>query len=126
MELRSRRPRMPLVSSSRSPVFSFVVVADTHINEDESLSSSPYQTNALANARARYVFRDIAAMSPAPRFVVHLGDIVHPVPSLPSFMQAVENFRSISSSVKVPIHLVPGNHDVGDKRVQGMPADQVC
>ncbi|NYT35891.1 calcineurin-like phosphoesterase 5 [Allopusillimonas soli] len=117
---------MSLVSSSRSPVFSFVVVADTHINEDESLSSSPYQTNALANARARYVFQDIAAMSPAPRFVVHLGDIVHPVPSLPSFMQAVENFRSISSSVKVPIHLVPGNHDVGDKRVQGMPADQVC
>lgn len=24
------------------------------------------------------------------------------------------------------LHLVPGNHDVGDKRVDWMPADQVC
>lgn len=24
------------------------------------------------------------------------------------------------------MHLVPGNHDVGDKRVDWMPADQVC
>ena len=67
-----------------SPLFSFVVVADTHVNEAEHTSTSPYETNHLANPRARHVFAEIAAMRPPPRFVVHLGDIVHPVPSLPS------------------------------------------
>src|SRR5262249_31404104 len=112
---------------NRGPLlFSFVVVADTHVNEQDGTSSSPYRTNHLANARARHVFQDIAAMSPAPAFVVHLGDIVHPVPSLPTFSDAVSQFKAIASPVKVPVHLVPGNHDVGDKRVDWMPADQVC
>lgn len=112
--------------SHGSPLFSFVVVADTHVNEDDGVSSSPYHTNALANARARHVFLDIASMDPAPKFVVHLGDIVHPVPSLPTFKQAVQCFKEIASAVKVPVHLVPGNHDVGDKHVDWMPADRVC
>ncbi len=107
-------------------LFSFVVVADTHINEGDGVSSSPYHTNRLANARARHVFLDIAAMDPPPKFVVHLGDIVHPVPSLPTFEEAVACFKEIASPVTVPVHLVPGNHDVGDKRVDWMPADQVC
>lgn len=108
------------------PLFSFVVVADTHVNESDAASSSPYQTNRLANERARHVFLDIAAMRPAPKFVVHLGDIVHPVPSLPTFGQAVDCYKDIASVVQVPVHLVPGNHDVGDKRVDWMPAEQVC
>lgn len=107
-------------------LFSFVVVADTHINESDGVSSSPFNTNCLANARARHVFLDIAAMEPQPKFVVHLGDIVHPVPSLPTFEDAVACFKDIASPVTVPVHLVPGNHDVGDKRVDWMPADQVC
>lgn len=114
-------------SASNGPrLFSFVVVADTHINEDDGVSSSPFHTNSLANARARHVFLDIAAMEPQPKFVVHLGDIVHPVPSLPTFEEAVACFKEIVSPVAVPVHLVPGNHDVGDKRVDWMPADQVC
>jgi 3',5'-cyclic AMP phosphodiesterase CpdA len=111
---------------SGKPLFSFVVVADTHVNEDDGVSSSPFHTNALANERARHVFLDIAAMEPAPKFVIHLGDIVHPVPSLPTFGDAVQCFKDIAEPVKVPVHLVPGNHDVGDKHVDWMPADQVC
>lgn len=112
---------------ARGPVlFSFVVVADTHVNESDLTSSSPYHTNQLANERARHVFQDIAAMQPAPAFVVHLGDIVHPVPSLPSFQSAVDQFKAIAEPLTVPLYLVPGNHDVGDKRVDWMPADQVC
>ena len=107
-------------------LFSFAVVADTHINQDETLSSSPYETNRLANARARQVFLDIAAMAPQPRFVIHLGDIVNPVPSLPSFAQAADHFKDIIKPVQVPVHVLPGNHDVGDKRIEWMPADQVC
>lgn len=108
------------------PLFSFVVVADTHVNERDGVSSSPYHTNALANERARHAFLDIAAMDPAPEFVIHLGDIVHPVPSLPTFDDAVACFKDIASLVDMPVHLVPGNHDVGDKRIDWMPADQVC
>ncbi len=72
------------------------------------------------------MFRDIAAMQPQPKLVFHLGDIVHPVPSLPSFDDAVARYKEISAPVAVPVHVVPGNHDVGDKRVEWMPADQVC
>ena len=105
---------------------SFVVVADTHVNEADGISSSPCETNRLANERARHVFHDIAAMDPPPQFVIHLGDIVHPVPSLPTFSDAVTQFEQIAAPLRVPLHLVPGNHDVGDKRIDWMPADQVC
>jgi 3',5'-cyclic AMP phosphodiesterase CpdA len=111
---------------TQRPLFSFVVVADTHVNERDDTSSSPYETNRLANDRARFVFQDIAAMDPPPKFVFHLGDIVHPVPSLPTFADAVARFKDIASPLNVPLHLVPGNHDVGDKRIDWMPADQVC
>jgi metallophosphoesterase superfamily enzyme len=82
-------------SGSPTPLFSFVVVADTHVNESDNVSSSPFETNHLANERSRFVFQDIAAMNPAPEFVVHLGDIVHPMPALPTFMQAVEQFKAL-------------------------------
>ena len=114
------------MSADRSPRFSFAVVADTHVNESEHTSTSPYETNHLANPRARHVFAEIAAMRPAPRFVVHLGDIVHPVPSLPTFHDAVTHFNEIASQLPVPLHVIPGNHDVGDKTVDWMPAEQVC
>ena len=115
-----------IAAQERSPLFTFVVVADTHVNEAERMSTSPYETNHLSNPRARHVFTEIAAMRPAPRFVVHLGDIVHPMPSLPQFHEAVAHFKSIASRLPMPLHVIPGNHDVGDKTVDWMPAEQVC
>ena len=35
-------------AADRKPLFTFVVVADTHVNEDEHTSTSPYETNHLA------------------------------------------------------------------------------
>ena len=119
-------PEPNTLAAHGRPRFSFVVVADTHVNEAEHTSTSPYQTNHLANPRARHVFAEIAAMRPAPRFVVHLGDIVHPVPSLPAFHDAVARFKAIASQLPMPLHVIPGNHDVGDKTVDWMPAEQVC
>ncbi|MCP5265077.1 MAG: metallophosphoesterase [Burkholderiaceae bacterium] len=107
-------------------LFTFAVVADTHVNEAETSTTSPYETNRWNNPRARHVFREIAAMDPAPDFVIHLGDIVHPVPSLPEFDVAVAHFRDMTADMPMPVHLLPGNHDVGDKRIDWMPADQVC
>ena len=107
-------------------LFRFAVVADTHVNERDDASTSPFQAGPLANDRARHVFQAISQMTPAPDFVIHLGDIVHPVPALPTFADAVARFKDVSSCLQVPLHLLPGNHDVGDKRVDWMPADQVC
>ena len=107
-------------------IFTFVVVADTHVNETEQASTSPFKTNRLANARARHVFRDIAAMTPRPLLGVHLGDMVHPLPSLPSFAAAVARYRDLVALAGIPFHAVPGNHDIGDKNVSWMPADKVC
>ena len=119
-------PDSSTMAADGSPLFTFVVVADTHVNEEERMSTSPYATNHLSNPRARQVFTEIAAMHPAPRFVVHLGDIVHPMPSLPGFHDAVAHFKSIASRLPMPLHVIPGNHDVGDKTVDWMPAEQVC
>lgn len=107
-------------------LFSFAVVADTHVNEDEHTCASPFATNARANARARHVFQDIAQLATAPDFVIHLGDIVHPVPGLPAFDEAARRFKEMAAVLPMPLHVVPGNHDVGDKRVDWMPADVVC
>jgi hypothetical protein len=106
-------------------LFQFALVADTHVNESERKSTSPFATNALANGRARYVLQSIARRDPAPSFVLHLGDIVHPVPELPTFEAAVDAFKDLSAALRCPLHLVPGNHDVGDKRVDWMPAGTV-
>ena len=118
----SRGAREP----SGKKLFTFAVVADTHVNEHEERSASPFETNARANGRARYAMAEIAALDPAPEFVVHLGDIVHPMPGLPVFGEAARRFKEIAAPLCVPLHLVPGNHDVGDKAVDWMPADIVC
>jgi 3',5'-cyclic AMP phosphodiesterase CpdA len=107
-------------------LFTFAVVADTHVNQSEDASTSPFLTNRLANGRARRVFHDIARMRPAPQFGMHLGDMVHPLPSLPLFNDAVDRYRELVSLAEVPFHAVPGNHDIGDKNVSWMPADKVC
>ena len=110
---------------SPTPRYTFAVVADTHVNELDIGGTSPYETNAYANQRARYVFEQLAEIESELAFVVHLGDIVHPVPGLPSFEQAVTEFKAIAGCLKILLYCVPGNHDVGDKKVDWMPADHV-
>lgn len=112
--------------SGKKPRYSFAVIADTHVNEVDVGGTSPYETNAYANQRARHVFQQVAQIQSSLAFVVHLGDIVHPVPGLPSFEQAVAEFKEMTTCLKIPLYCVPGNHDVGDKRVDWMPADQIC
>lgn len=104
-------------------LFRFVVIADTHCNQDENRSASPFAVNALANTRARHVISEVNQLSP--EFVLHLGDLVHPVPELPSFVPAVEQFKLLTRELKARLYLIPGNHDVGDKPVAWMPAGTV-
>ena len=104
-------------------LFRFAVIADTHVNPEDGRSSSPFATNALANERARYAIAEINRHEPA--FVVHVGDLVHPVPELPSFEPSCARFKELAAGLRAPLHLVSGNHDVGDKKVDWMPAGTV-
>ncbi|HSQ03239.1 MAG TPA: metallophosphoesterase, partial [Burkholderiales bacterium] len=104
-------------------IFRFVVVADTHVNPEDGKSSSPFAVNSHANERAGAAVADINRWMPA--LVVHLGDLVHPVPELPSFEPACERFKTLVRDIRAPLYLLSGNHDVGDKRVDWMPAGTV-
>lgn len=106
------------------PLFSFAVVADTHINEGENQCNSPFKVNQLANARLRHVIEDLNQRDLA--FVMHLGDVVHPVPSMgDTYDTAMNLFKAQCQGLRHPIHVVPGNHDVGDKPIKWGPAGTV-
>lgn len=100
--------------------FRFAVLADTHINPSDDESPSPWLTNRHANARSRAVVQEINRYEPA--FTVHLGDIVHPVPSQSTYAEAAVQARSVLALLESPLHCVPGNHDMGDKYVEWAPA----
>jgi hypothetical protein len=104
-------------------LFTFAVIADTHMNQEEDFSSSAYPCNALANARTRRVIAELNQLKP--EFIVHLGDIVNPVPELPTYADAAGHFKAQVADLEAPLHLVSGNHDVGDKLVSWMPAGTV-
>ena len=104
-------------------LFTFAILADSHINPEEGVSSSPWDSNRLANARNRFVIHDINRH--APDFVVHLGDLVHPVPALPNYSVAADRFHELFRELESSLYLVPGNHDVGDKPLSWMPAENV-
>lgn len=111
-------------------LFTFAVVADTHVDREGLPSSSPFPVNALANDRTRYCVQDIKNLSNelgtlAPQFVLHLGDLIHPVPSMPTYTAAAQDFFNIVGDLEIPLYLLPGNHDVGDKPVDWAPAGVV-
>lgn len=93
--------------------FRFVVIADTHVNQEENTASSFFELNRLANGRAASALACVRRYDPA--FVLHLGDIVHPLPSHPRYADAARIYRNMTEDLSCPIYLTPGNHDVGDK-----------
>ncbi|MGI9334045.1 MAG: metallophosphoesterase family protein, partial [Gammaproteobacteria bacterium] len=102
-------------------LFDFAVVTDTHLNQGETECNSPFEVNKLANARMRHVVRDLNRRDVA--FVIHLGDLLHPVPAIPHlYERAARLFTEQIAGLRHPIHLVPGNHDVGDKPIDWGPA----
>lgn len=103
-----------------SPLFTFALVSDTHIRPAASDDSSPWRVNEYANGRARHLVALLNAHAPA--FVLHLGDMVHPLPSLSSYDDAIGEAKRIFAALEPPMSLIPGNHDVGDKPMPGLPA----
>ncbi|NQV06224.1 metallophosphoesterase [bacterium] len=91
----------------------FVVIADTHIRHPHD-EVDAYPSNALMKERSEFVVglcNNLAA-----EFVVHLGDIVHPLPiDSEAHLDAVRLATGVFAGLRLPIHFVPGNHDIGDK-----------
>jgi predicted phosphodiesterase len=106
-------------------LFTYAVVTDTHVNFGERDCNSEFEVNKRANARLRHVIGDLNRRELA--FVVHLGDVVHPVPALSDlYERAAERFREEVADLRHPLHLVPGNHDIGDKPIVWSPSGVVC
>jgi 3',5'-cyclic AMP phosphodiesterase CpdA len=113
---------MPLTEKPLgAKLFSFAVISDTHVNPDEDKCNSPFPVNARANRRFRHVAGDINQRGVD--FVIHLGDLVHPVPDTGSlYHEAASAYRNIAAELTMPVYAVPGNHDIGDTPVRGAPA----
>ena len=107
-------------------LFSYAVIADTHVNQGERETLAPFVANTLHNPRMRHVVRDLNLRDDI-AFVLHLGDIINPFPSIPNLYQrAFDCYRALVSELKHPLHVLPGNHDMGDKANDWAPAPLVC
>lgn len=101
--------------------FTFAVVADSHFHPDGRPPSAVWASDAHFNDRNRVVAALLRRADPA--FVVHLGDVPHPVPGLAAHAEALAVATEIYAGL--PLHVVPGNHDVGDKPHAWLPAPGV-
>jgi len=92
--------------------FRFIVVADSHIRPPDQ-EVDAYPSNALMVQRNKYIVDLCNRIDVA--FVVHLGDIVHPLPTEETHGVAIDLAKGVYAELRHPIHFVAGNHDVGDK-----------
>lgn len=107
--------------SAHAPTFHFAVIADSHIRQPDS---GTYRSDGAMIGRNRYVVDLINQLEPS--FVVHLGDIVHPLPVEEAHEDAVRLAAGLYEAISVPVHHLPGNHDVGDKPGPLVAAPQVA
>jgi Icc protein len=82
--------------------FSFVQISDSHIGFDRPANPDPAATLRAAVARIR-------ALPSPPAFVLHTGDISHL-----SRDSEFDTAQAILGELGVPVHYVPGEHDVQD------------
>ena len=101
----------------------FAILTDTHIRSPKGDLSSPFPVNEKANARAEYAVAMLKAANPD--FTIHLGDVIHPLPHMPSAADAIAEAKRILQPLIADMKFVPGNHDIGDKPSKLMPAGPV-
>ena len=103
--------------------FTFAVLADSHIRLEKGGRHDFYPSDRFANARNRYVVQKINQLGP--ELVIHLGDVVHPIPALPTHETAVQIAHDLYQCLESKLYVAPGNHDVGDKPNAWAPAPGV-
>ncbi len=109
-----------MTNDIESPLFSFAIVADTHITEEEGRTiDGSGKTGRKVAGMYRNLIERVNSMKP--EFVVHLGDITHPGPVSPEYGNAAQAFHKTSEIFSMPYYLVPGNHDIGEKIHPALP-----
>jgi 3',5'-cyclic AMP phosphodiesterase CpdA len=93
--------------------FTFAVIADSHFHPPGVPEQAAWFEDRFFNDRNRSVVDLIAAARPA--FVVHLGDVPHPVPGLQAHERALDVAQAVYEKLGAPLYMVAGNHDIGDK-----------
>src|SRR5262245_42389769 len=99
------------------------VVADSHFHPAGVPAQAAWASDVHFNARNAVVVEWMKRA--APEVVVQHGDLVHPIPGLPEHDQALAVARETYAPLPMPLLVVPGNHDVGDKRHPWAPAPSV-
>lgn len=97
--------------------FVIALVTDTHVRPEYDDGQRAYPSDSSHNDRNRAAAEAIRRMSPD--LVVHLGDVVHPIPTLPAHNDALMVAADIYTELGARLIVAPGNHDVGDKRTGG-------
>jgi hypothetical protein len=100
--------------------FRFAVIADSHFHPVKGPAQRTYPSDLLHNGRNENVVALLQRV--APDFVVHLGDVPHPVPGSPGHEESLSIAKRLYGSLGCPFHVVAGNHDVGDKPQPWTPA----
>jgi len=98
---------------TESKPFHIAVISDTHIRHEKDKSDHCYPSDQYANRKNRFIIRQINKL--APDLVIHLGDIQHPIPALPTHEATVKTAQTLFRQLNCKMVVVPGNHDVGDK-----------
>ena len=89
------------------------MVADSHFHPPGLPEQAAWEADRHFNDRNRAVVRWVEGADVA--FTVHLGDVPHPVPGLEAHEQAMTTAREVYDALSQPLHVVAGNHDIGDK-----------
>ncbi len=109
-----------MICDSDRPLFSFAIIADSHITDEEGLAiDGSRRTGKKVTSMYCDLIERVNRMEPA--FIVHLGDITHPTPTSPDYGEAALAFHKASEIFSMPYHLVPGNHDIGEKIHPALP-----
>jgi 3',5'-cyclic AMP phosphodiesterase CpdA len=109
-----------MICETGRPLFSFAIIADTHITDEEGKAiDGSHQTGKKAASMYCDLIERVNSMEPA--FVVHLGDITHPIPISPDYGETALAFHKASEIFSMPYYVVPGNHDVGEKIFPALP-----
>lgn len=83
-------------NDKKRTLFSFAIVADSHLTRKESLTFEGVDTYGIKLA-ARYDDLVARVIAMNPEFVVHLGDITDPVPVSPDFGDSAQVFHKASN-----------------------------
>ncbi len=119
----SNKTTMSNPKPSHKYLFQFAVISDTHIRLPEASNEGGYLSNRLSIERAENTVQCVNKLNPD--FVLHLGDLVHPIPALSLHQKTVKKARQIFSAIDADFYTLPGNHDIGDKPNAWLPAPVV-